>query len=880
MTKLEQLHESIIIHNIRQRFFKEKIYTFIGPVIVSVNPYKVISELGSHLIPLYQEAPKSEASTLPPHLYAVAQRAYDNMISLDKSQSIIIIGESGAGKTEATKIVLNYLTKASERSEDSSLDIAEMILATNPLLEAFGNAKTVRNDNSSRFGKFIKVLFDGSRIIGASIDNYLLEKTRVVGQAEKERNYHIFYQIINGMTEEEKKKYEILNSEEQYQYLRYGKVPVPKDDALDWNLTKKAFSTLGFTPSELDTIYTILSAILWLGNIDFVTAARDEVSIKDSLPLEKFCQLLGINVISGVVRKALLSRSVQAKGRKSISYVPYSYSQAIANRDALAKRLYSELFNWLVKKLNTQLKQHGDHPDTKFIGVLDIYGFEIFEKNSLEQFCINYANEKLHTLFTNEMFKSEQEEYTSDGVEWRQVDFKDNSGCISLIEKQRGIIDVIQEQCKMGDACNDDTLMASVKRIASPWMEQSRPNEPQNQFKVKHFAGTVSYSAEDFVEKNRDTLNTDMENFMRKCTDALISSFFESEPEPPKESLSLSAQEKYPDALVSPRRSGFFGSRTPGPGSETSTPRNSGYLSRSSTPTPQSAQKIVVKDKKTLSLRFKEDLGKLVDTLNSSGRHYVRCIKPNELKSSKEFHSKKVMEQLTCNGVFETVKIRKAGFSTRLLMETFFSKYWALLKSKDRDSVEALLNELMPNKTEWCLGKTKVFLRDSALSVLDAKLTLIWKNQVIPIQKHIRAYTAQTKYLHMLATRLTQSYIRRRMAIMKLDALVELNDAAIVFQKYIHQKMASDELATLKYIHQQRVKAATVIQRYTRSAFAQRKLDDLKRRLELRKKRASTYGTYYEFTVVNPTATAVLTPSIPINVDSDTDPVYVVVVNK
>jgi len=318
MTKLDQLHQAIILHNIRQRFNAGIIYTYIGPMIISVNPYRLIPSLGSELIPKYQ----SDSEDLPPHLYAIAQRAYKTFLDFGNSQSIVISGESGAGKTEATKIILKYLTVAAERVFDDSFDIAAMIIATNPILEAFGNAKTTRNDNSSRFGKFIKVAFEGTRIVGAMIDNYLLEKTRIVKQAPKERNYHIFYHLIHGMFPEEKTKYGILESEKEYCYLTNGFVEIPHINYKnEWAETMKAFHILGFTQDEIDAVITLLSAILFLGNIQF-DMTKDHATIKDQDTLETFCKMLGLRDELGLAKKSLTCRKLRAGNRGSVSSTP------------------------------------------------------------------------------------------------------------------------------------------------------------------------------------------------------------------------------------------------------------------------------------------------------------------------------------------------------------------------------------------------------------------------------------------------------------------------------------------------------------------------------------------------------------------------------
>uniref|UniRef100_A0A6B2L309 Myosin motor domain-containing protein n=1 Tax=Arcella intermedia TaxID=1963864 RepID=A0A6B2L309_9EUKA len=418
---MDQISEAIILHNIKERYDKDLIYTFIGPMLISMNPFRKLDQYGEHLIPEYAAKPPKE--DLLPHIYHIAQNAYKS-IAFAKSQSVVISGESGAGKTEATKIILKFLCDVSDQTANASstMSLAKSILATNPILEAFGNAKTIRNNNSSRFGKFIRILFNsGGTIVGAKIDNYLLENTRIIFQAPSERNYHIFYQLLKGASAEQKAKF-YLGSPKDYHYLTNGDLEAPGIDDVEWfNSTKTAFSTLGISQDEQDSIFQVVSSVLLLGNVEF--GGEESVTIKNTHILALVAKLLGVR--DHMLVEALTKRFFGGGGRASSYNIPLNKAQAIENRDALAKELYSKLFDHLVNRLNSALTGTIE-PNTLFIGVLDIFGFEIFNHNSLEQFCINYTNERLHLQFNSHMFKAEQEEYEKESVAWEKITFHDN----------------------------------------------------------------------------------------------------------------------------------------------------------------------------------------------------------------------------------------------------------------------------------------------------------------------------------------------------------------------------------------------------------------------------------------------------------------------
>eukprot|EP01125_Pyxidicula_operculata_P000059 TRINITY_DN1008_c0_g1_i1.p1 TRINITY_DN1008_c0_g1~~TRINITY_DN1008_c0_g1_i1.p1 ORF type:complete len:1521 (-),score=561.84 TRINITY_DN1008_c0_g1_i1:153-4715(-) len=799
MTKLEQLHESLILHNLRSRFQQGVIYTYIGPMVVSINPYRVIDDYGEHLIPEYRTKDKD---LLKPHLYAVAQKAYKSMVDFGDSQSVIISGESGAGKTEATKIVLKFLTVAAGSKSD--IDVASKILATNPILEAFGNSKTTRNNNSSRFGKFIKIVFSGGKISGAQIENYLLEKTRVVYQAPTERNFHIFYQIIAGTTPEQKEKYMIRPNISDYHYLTNGDIRVEGiDDKVWWQYTEKSFKVLGFSDQEIDELMQVLSGILLLGNVEF--EGEDEVNIKDPDLLQDLCKCLGL--LEGVMKRALTVREFSAGARGSAYKVPLNKVQAIENRDALSKTLYFKLFSWLVTRLNESLKSGGDDsdvndPKSKFIGVLDIYGFEIFDKNSLEQFCINYANEKLHQQFNHHMFKAEQQEYTNEGIPWTEIQFKDNQSCIDLIEKPLGgVITLLAEEGRVPKGSDKGFIGRLTKQYAKHKYFDYNAKNPMF-FDVKHFAGQVTYDAEGFLEKNKDALTLDVIKAIKASEINLVKALLADEGEDEEGGGKDASTAKTADSdapgggLVNRARRttwspNAFKQKPP----NASPPPAAGGRSRAESTSGGG------RVKPTVTMKFKDDLTKLVTTLASSERHYVRCIKPNDEKSPTGFTSEKVMSQLACNGVFETITLRKAGFSNRMVFDRFIDKYFVCLGSlpRDKSGITEFMTNFMP-LTEpphpWAIGTNKVFLRELAIEKLAQKQIEMWQEKATVLQSFIRQHLAKQEAERRRAVIRIQSSIRSYHAVEKLNKHI----SARQLQCYVRSYYATLELNKRKSI--------------------------------------------------------------------------------
>lgn len=608
-----------------------------------------------------------------------------------ENQTIVVSGESGAGKTVSAKYIMRYFATVEEDSELQSnigtehksdmSDVEKQILATNPIMEAFGNAKTTRNDNSSRFGKYLEILFDKeTSIIGARIRTYLLERSRLVFQPSTERNYHIFYQMLAGMSSSEKEALG-LQTADDYKYTNQGGMPQIEgiDDAEEFRITNEALSLIGIDKSKQSEIYKILAALLHIGNIDIAATKNDAHLSSDEPNLTKACELLGIDAVS--FAKWCVKKQITTRNEKITSNL--NHKQALVARDSFAKYIYSALFDWLVDYVNSDLCPDEVAARVKsFIGVLDIYGFEHFEKNSFEQFCINYANEKLQQEFNQHVFKLEQEEYIKEQIEWSFIDFADNQPCIDVIENRLGILSLLDEESRL-PAGNDESWIEKMFQNLDKEPTNKvfkKPRFGQTKFIVSHYALDVTYDIEGFIEKNRDTVGEGHLEVMKNTTNPLLQSILE---------------------IID---------------------KNAAALEASKPETKAPRAKIANK-KPTLGSMFKNSLIELMKTINSTNVHYIRCIKPNEQKKAWEFDTLMVLSQLRACGVLETIRISCAGFPSRWTYVEFADRYHILVPSQDwirvmsgdttQESVSGLCNQILTtnieNKEKYQLGNTKIF---------------------------------------------------------------------------------------------------------------------------------------------------------------------------
>uniref|UniRef100_A0A2K6B4A3 Unconventional myosin-Va n=1 Tax=Macaca nemestrina TaxID=9545 RepID=A0A2K6B4A3_MACNE len=751
LTALSYLHEPAVLHNLRVRFIDSKlIYTYCGIVLVAINPYEQLPIYGEDIINAYSG---QNMGDMDPHIFAVAEEAYKQMARDERNQSIIVSGESGAGKTVSAKYAMRYFATVSGSASEANVE--EKVLASNPIMESIGNAKTTRNDNSSRFGKYIEIGFDKRyRIIGANMRTYLLEKSRVVFQAEEERNYHIFYQLCASAKLPEFKMLRLGNADD-FNYTQQGGSPVIEgvDDAKEMAHTRQACTLLGISESHQMGIFRILAGILHLGNVGFTSRDADSCTIPPKHePLCIFCDLMGVDYEE--MCHWLCHRKLATATETYIK--PISKLQATNARDALAKHIYAKLFNWIVDNVNQAL--HSAVKQHSFIGVLDIYGFETFEINSFEQFCINYANEKLQQQFNMHVFKLEQEEYMKEQIPWTLIDFYDNQPCINLIESKLGILDLLDEECKMPKGTDDTWAQKLYNTHLNKCTLFEKPRLSNKAFIIQHFADKVEYQCEGFLEKNKDTVFEEQIKVLKSSKFKMLPELFQDD-----------------EKAISPTSATSSG-RTP--------------LTRiPAKPTKGRPGQMAKEHKKTVGHQFRNSLHLLMETLNATTPHYVRCIKPNDFKFPFTFDEKRAVQQLRACGVLETIRISAAGFPSRWTYQEFFSRYRVLMKQKDvlsdrKQTCKNVLEKLILDKDKYQFGKTKIFFRAGQVAYLEKLRADKLRAACIRIQKTIRGWLLRKKYLRMRKAAITvQRYVRGYQARCYAKFL-RRTKAATIIQKY------------------------------------------------------------------------------------------------
>ncbi|CAM4634107.1 unnamed protein product [Leuciscus chuanchicus] len=668
---LDEVTMEQFMENLKLRFEKGRIYTFIGEVVVSVNPYKQLDIYGKEVIENYRGR---ELYENPPHLFAVADAAYKAMKRRAKDTCIVISGESGAGKTEASKYIMQYIaaiTNPNQRAEVES--VKNVLLKSNCVLEAFGNAKTNRNDNSSRFGKYMDINFNfNGDPTGGHINNYLLEKSRVVQQQEGERNFHSFYQVLRGGSDDLLKSLYLQRDPAGYIYTSQGAsvTLASNNDSLCHKAVMAALKVIGFTAEEISSIYKILSTILHLGNLQF-TSDGEHVVLVGEETVKHISELTSTEPENAI--KAFLYRTVATGGGEVIEK-GHNEQEANYGRDAFAKALYERLFAWIVGRINAviEVKDYNPalHGKNTVIGVLDIYGFEIFDNNSFEQFCINYCNEKLQQLFIELILRQEQDEYQREGITWQHIEYFNNQIIVDLVEQpHKGIISVLDEACLTAGKVTDTVCLESMnKKLGQHPHYTSRKLCPADKtmefnrdFRIRHYAGDVTYSVEGFLEKNKDPLFQDFKRLMYNSSDPVL-------------------KEMWPDGKMSITE--------------------------------------VTKRPLTAATLFKNSIIALVDKLACKEPYYVRCIKPNEVKSPLLFDDGRCQHQVAYLGLLENVRVRRAGFAYRQPYARFLQRYkmtceytWPNhLMSTDQEAVEAIVNQ-HGFEDDVAYGHTKLFVR-------------------------------------------------------------------------------------------------------------------------------------------------------------------------
>ncbi|XP_023524430.1 myosin-1 [Cucurbita pepo subsp. pepo] len=739
LMQLSYLNEPSVLYDLEYRYNQDIIYTKAGPVLVAINPFKKVDLYGNDYIEAYKR--KTIES---PHVYAITDTAIREMIRDEVNQSIIISGESGAGKTETAKIAMQYLAALGGGS-----GIEYEILKTNPILEAFGNAKTLRNDNSSRFGKLIEIHFsETGKISGANIQTFLLEKSRVVQCTEGERSYHIFYQLCSGAPPALKERLNLRRAEE-YKYLSQSScISISRvNDAEEFRVVMEALDVVHISKEDQHSVFAMLAAVLWLGNVSFsVIDNENHVEAVEDEGLQTVAKLIGCEIEE--LKLALSTRKMRI-GNDSIVQ-KLTLSQAIDTRDALAKSIYACLFEWLVEQINKSLAV-GKRRTGRSISILDIYGFESFDRNSFEQFCINYANERLQQHFNRHLFKLEQEEYIQDGIDWAKVDFDDNQDCLSLFEKKPlGLLSLLDEESTFPNG-TDVTFANKLKQHLAP--NPSFRGEREKAFTVCHYAGEVTYDTTGFLEKNRDLLHLDSIQLLSSCSCHLPQIFASN--------------------MLTQSGKSIGGPLHKSGGAE--------------------SQKLSV------ARKFKGQLFQLMHRLENTTPHFIRCIKPNNVQSPRLSEQGLVLQQLRCCGVLEVVRISRAGFPTRMSHQKFARRYGFLLQesiaSQDPLSVSvAILHQFNILPEMYQVGYTKLFFRTGQIGMLEdtRNRTL---HGILCVQSCYRGHLAR-RHLKELKKGIfvLQSFARGEKTRKEYAILIRRHRAAISIQKCVKARIAEKRL--------------------------------------------------------------------------------------
>uniref|UniRef100_A0A8D0V3L1 Myosin heavy chain 14 n=1 Tax=Sus scrofa TaxID=9823 RepID=A0A8D0V3L1_PIG len=755
MAELTCLNEASVLHNLRERYYSGLIYTYSGLFCVVINPYKQLPIYTEAIVEMYRGKKRHE---VPPHVYAVTEGAYRSMLQDREDQSILCTGESGAGKTENTKKVIQYLAHVASSpkgrkepgvpasaSTVSYGELERQLLQANPVLEAFGNAKTVKNDNSSRFGKFIRINFDvAGYIVGANIETYLLEKSRAIRQAKDECSFHIFYQLLGGAGEQLKADL-LLEPFSHYRFLTNGPSSSPGQERELFQETLESLRVLGFTHEEITSMLRMVSAVLQFGNIVLKRERNtDQASMPDNTAAQKLCRLLGLGVTD--FSRALLTPRIKV-GRDYVQKAQ-TKEQADFALEALAKATYERLFRWLVLRLNRALDR-SPRQGASFLGILDIAGFEIFQLNSFEQLCINYTNEKLQQLFNHTMFILEQEEYQREGIEWNFIDFGlDLQPCIDLIERPAnppGLLALLDEECWFPKA----TDKSFVEKVAQeqgghPKFQRPRHLRDQADFSVLHYAGKVDYKANEWLMKNMDPLNDNVASLLHQSTDKLTAEIWKDE-----------------HGGLQPFS--FLGSFPPSP------PGSSGR--RGSATSPSGVEGIVGLEQvsslgegppggrprrgmfRTVGQLYKESLSRLMATLSNTNPSFVRCIVPNHEKRAGKLEPRLVLDQLRCNGVLEGIRICRQGFPNRILFQEFRQRYEILTPNAipkgfmdGKQACEKMIQALELDPNLYRVGQSKIFFRAGVLAQLEEERDLKVTDIIVSFQAAARGYLARKAF--------------------------------------------------------------------------------------------------------------------------------------
>jgi len=824
MGRLSELSAPCLLHNLVVRYRANAIYTYTGPLLISINPFQRIPGLYDEAtMTVYKGASVRE---LPPHVFAAAEAAKQSLLRDSMDQSLVISGESGAGKTEAAKAIMRYIVFSSSNAAEQADSVApptastlttstpplppqrrqssvpvmrgveEAILRSNPLTEAFGNAKTARNDNSSRFGKFVVISIDRKGCIcGGAMDHYLLEKSRVTHQAHGERNYHIFYQMCAGLNDALRDTLGVGEAS-RHRFTSQGDCLEVDgvDDGADFGATLDALRSIGISANDEASLLQLLAGILHLGDIEFAASADGSARMDEDTEAAT-CRALGLEAT--IARVALCNRKIKA-GLEALQ-VPKSKAEAQASRDAVARSLYTRLFDWLLVRINKCLAATKDSKGTAkgFIGLLDIFGFEIMEENGFEQVCINFANEKLQRYFNVEMLAREQDEYAAEGVAWKPVEFQDNSEVLGLLEaKPNGILPILDDQCLVASS-SDASFLAVIARAHGDTPAFHVPKLSHTSFVIRHSAGAVEYQTAAFLDKNKDQLYPDLVEMLTSSSNALVRELYSESKDADKA------------RAVKPGGGGtsvvLLGQATKGGGGR-------------GLPLGKASQHISV------SAKFREQLNHLMKTLDRTRPTFVRCIKPNCDKGPSLFNTPLVDHQLRCSGVYSAVKISQAGYPSRVSLRDFAARYRFLLvgsqspvtAEEERALCERVLASLDVSSALYQLGRSKVFFKGGVLARLEELLSNVLVDSGLLLQACTRRRLTRP-LLRMRAAAVTLGAIARRCLARRHHAIAASHAraahrlqtrvrAALPAQSFARQRAAACTLQTLSRAREARVR--------------------------------------------------------------------------
>uniref|UniRef100_A0AAF5RX01 Uncharacterized protein n=1 Tax=Wuchereria bancrofti TaxID=6293 RepID=A0AAF5RX01_WUCBA len=881
---LPELTEQTLLDNLKDRFASGHIYTYIGPILLAVNPFNFFPIYNPKYARLYSQI--RQLSSMPPHIFAIANITYHSMLRIKENQCIVISGESGSGKTESTNFLLHHFTTLSQKGSSTGSSVEQTLLSAGPVLEAFGNAVTVQNNNSSRFGKFIRVNYrENGMVSGANVEIYLLEKSRIISQAVGERNYHVFYYLLNGASEEERQRHYLMQPTE-YSYLNQNNFYAAEgvNECYEYQRLKYAMDAVGFSQQSQQNMFAVISAVLLLGNIQYVRRSGyhsdENVSIGNEEVLSIISTLLHIKASS--LQQALTMRRTVMKNDVVISQ--YSVSEAKDTRDAMAKCLYNALFYWIVLRINQALlkKERLTSKTGYYIGILDIFGFEDVggKWNSFEQLCINYANEHLQAYFNQHIFQFEQEEYLKEGITWTNIEYTDNTECVQLFQsKPYGIFRLIDEESNINNG-TDESMLDKLNQFLKTNEYYETPQKRESAFIVAHYAGKVKYQIKGFREKNKDLMRQEVLMAIKKSKSAFVRGLVGNDPVAVFRWGILRATFRAANAFwqagkLAKKRENIEHSKLPRDnkailtGISSDTHLNAflrGEISQEIMPPfcdtsffttivsharkqPNvqvedchsalkslqavkafSEKKSITGKPSSVGKQFQHSLSRLMRTLSQATPYFIRCIKSNNEKIPNHFDDNIILRQLRYTGMLETVRIRRAGYSVRIEYKDFIKQYRILLpkgcESTTEDVKEFITRHALIDNNEVQFGITKVFMRDAEKLILDDHLHRVIMKHIETLQRCIQALMTRRKYIKLRNSVIAIQAATRGMIVRNL--LREMYNAALVIQRNWKRFKMEQRYQKIR-------RAVITIQAHYRGVYARKRYEEMRRESDPKK---------------------------------------------